>query len=85
MSYFSLIFAYIELFSYNSKGVYPVVLLDDVSGELDKKRWGSLIEYLKGRQFQVFITTANENFKTELEKLHNSKNILVSEGQISPQ
>ena len=84
MSFLSLIFAYIELFRYKFNS-NPIVLIDDVSGELDKKRWGSLIEYLKSRQFQVFITTANENFKTELEKLHNSKNILVSEGQISPQ
>ena len=85
MSYFSLIFAYIELFRYNNKGVYPVVLLDDVSGELDSKRWNNLINYLQLREFQVFITTANESFRTELEKIQNSKSLLVSEGSVIPQ
>lgn len=81
MSYLSLIFAYIELFRYKFIS-YPIVLIDDVSGELDSRRWQNLIQYLKAKKFQVFITTANENFKNELEKIDNSKKIYVEEGFI---
>lgn len=79
MSYLSLIFAYIELFRYNMN-YYPIVLLDDVSGELDKSRWSRLIGYLQERQFQTFITTANENFRQELEKIKGSQKIFMRDG-----
>jgi DNA replication and repair protein RecF len=72
MSYLSLIFAYIELFRYKFNS-YPIVLIDDVSGELDSRRWRNLIHYLEAKNFQVMITTANESFKNELEKINNSK------------
>lgn len=85
MSYFSLIFAYIELFRYNYNGLYPIVLLDDISGELDEKRWKNLIEYLQRKTFQVFITTANENFKKELEKLKDTNKIFVENGRLTYQ
>ena len=79
MSYLSLIFAYIELFRYKFSS-YPIVLIDDVSGELDSRRWKNLIEYLEAKNFQVIITTANENFKQELEKIKNSNKIYVDSG-----
>ena len=81
MSYLSLIFAYIELFRYKFSS-YPIVLIDDVSGELDSRRWKNLIEYLEAKNFQVIITTANENFKQELEKIKNSNKIYVDGGSI---
>lgn len=81
MSYLSLIFAYIELFRYKFSS-YPIVLIDDVSGELDSRRWRNLIEYLEAKNFQVMITTANENFKQELEKIDNSNKIFVDNGFI---
>jgi DNA replication and repair protein RecF len=81
MSFLSLLFAYIELFRYKSMS-YPIVLIDDVSGELDSLRWRNLISYLDKKDFQVFITTANENFKDELLKLHEAKKFLLSEGDI---
>lgn len=81
MSYLSLVFAYIELFRYKFK-TYPVVLIDDVSGELDRQRWGRLISYLREKDFQVFITTANENFRDELEKIEEAKKIYFSQGKI---
>jgi len=81
MSYLSLIFAYIELFRYKFSS-YPIVLIDDVSGELDSRRWKNLIEYLEAKNFQVIITTANENFKQELEKIKNSNKIYVDSGSI---
>ncbi|MAZ49336.1 MAG: hypothetical protein CME65_12305 [Halobacteriovoraceae bacterium] len=81
MSFLSLIFAYTELFRYKFK-TYPMVLLDDVSGELDKRRWKNLIGYLQAKKFQVFITTANESFKLELEQLEGAKKIFVSDGNM---
>ncbi len=82
MSFLSLLFAYIELFRYKFSS-YPMVLMDDVSGELDEQRWKNLISYLKAKKFQVLITTANENFKKELEKIEDAKKIFISNGEIN--
>ena len=82
MSYLSLLFAYIELFRYKFMA-YPIVLIDDVSGELDKFRWKKLVEFLEHSEFQVLITTANEKFKEELEQIQNAKKIYVESGRIS--
>ncbi|WP_417337028.1 DNA replication/repair protein RecF [Halobacteriovorax marinus] len=82
MSYLSLLFAYIELFRYNFNS-FPMVLIDDVSGELDKNRWQKLINYLERSSFQVLITTANEKFKEELETIHGANKIYVQAGSIT--
>lgn len=79
MAFLSLIFAYIELFRYKFSS-YPIVLIDDVSGELDSLRWKNLIEYLETKSFQVLITTANENFGKELERIPNSKKFYIEHG-----
>jgi DNA replication and repair protein RecF len=79
MAFLSLIFAYIELFRYKFTS-YPIVLIDDVSGELDGQRWKNLIQYLETKQFQVMITTANENFRKELERISNSRKFLIENG-----
>lgn len=81
MSFLSLIFAYIELFRYKFK-TYPLVLIDDVSGELDSRRWENLIEYLEAKKFQVFITTANENFRKKLEEIKDSRKFYINNGDI---
>lgn len=81
MSFLSLIFAYIEVFRYKFES-YPLVLIDDVSGELDSQRWKNLIEYLEIKQFQVLITTANENFGKELEKIPDSKKFYIEHGKL---
>ncbi|MFZ4712911.1 MAG: DNA replication/repair protein RecF [Bacteriovoracaceae bacterium] len=81
MAFLSLIFAYIELFRYKFMS-YPLVLLDDVSGELDQIRWKNLIGFLKTKNFQVFITTANENFRHELESIDSAFKIHLSEGKV---
>jgi len=82
MSYLSLLFAYIELFRYKYMS-YPIVLIDDVSGELDQHRWRRLVEYLEKREFQVLITTANEKFKEELDRINGANKILVTNGSIN--
>ena len=81
MSYLSLLFAYIELFRYKYMS-YPIVLIDDVSGELDQHRWRRLVEYLEKREFQVLITTANEKFKEELDRISGANNIHIRNGSI---
>ena len=81
MSYLSLLFAYIELFRYKI-GSFPIVLMDDVSGELDKSRWENLVQYLGKGKFQTLITTANEAFKDELEKIEGTRKIVVTSGLV---
>lgn len=82
MSYLSLLFAYIELFRYKFSS-FPMVLIDDVSGELDRYRWQKLVEYLEKSEFQVLITTANEKFKEELEKIEGANRIFVNNGNVT--
>ncbi len=81
MSYLSLLFAYIELFRYKYMS-YPIVLIDDVSGELDQYRWRRLVEYLEKREFQVLITTANEKFKEELDRISGANKIHIKNGSV---
>jgi DNA replication and repair protein RecF len=82
MAFLSMIFAYIELFRYKFTS-YPIVLIDDVSGELDSQRWKNLIHYLETKNFQVLITTANENFGKELEKIPASKKFYIEHGTLT--
>ena len=82
MAFLGLSFAYIELFKYNL-GVYPIVLIDDVSGELDRKRWNNLIQYICVKEFQTFITTANEDFKMELERIEGIKKLSIHQGKVT--
>jgi len=81
MSYLSLLFAYIELFRYKLMS-YPIVLIDDISGELDRDRWKKLVKYLESKSFQILITTANDEFKSELENLKDINILSVSSGQV---
>jgi DNA replication and repair protein RecF len=41
----------------NARGVHPVLLLDDVSSELDPDRTGAVYEFLHATPSQVFVTT----------------------------
>ncbi|MEO8877304.1 MAG: DNA replication and repair protein RecF, partial [Polyangiaceae bacterium] len=40
-----------------ARGVRPVLLLDDVSSELDRSRTGALVSFLGEQRGQVFLTT----------------------------
>lgn len=82
MSFLSLIFGFIELFKAKFDS-YPIVLIDDVSGELDGQRWKNLVQYLEQKSFQVLITTANENFKKELENIKFSRTFFLDQGTLS--
>lgn len=81
-SYLSLLFAYIHLFGYKYR-TYPIVLIDDVSGELDEHRWSQLIEYLKTSPFQVVMTSANEKLRQKLEKIKKANHIYVANGSFT--
>ena len=82
MSYLGLLFAYIELFRYRLISS-PIVLMDDISGELDRVRWGRLVDYLRKKPFQVLITTANEKFGEELSRIEGANRILIQLGRAS--
>lgn len=48
-----------------ARGAQPVLLLDDVSSELDPSRTGAVYDFLRGTQSQVFVTTTRpELFST---------------------
>jgi len=83
IAYFSLLFAYIDYFRYNLTSLTPIVLIDDISGELDRGRWEGLVLYLKSAQFQVILTTANEQFKDELEKISGINKLKMIKGLVS--
>lgn len=84
IAYFALFFASIKyLNGPNGLEYSPIVLLDDISSEIDSLRWNSLIKYLLDQHFQVFLTTANKTFldaikAQELVDIFNVKNGLVS-------
>jgi DNA replication and repair protein RecF len=59
----------------------PVLLLDDMTSELDRERNINLMEFLKKREMQVFITTtALQN--VALEGMENNRTFQISEGKI---
>jgi DNA replication and repair protein RecF len=45
---------------HSQRGEYPLFLLDDVDSELDYKRIGQLLEFLRGKT-QTFITTSKKD------------------------
>jgi len=48
-----------------ARGAHPVLLLDDVSSELDPKRTGAVYDFLRSTESQVFVTTTRpELFST---------------------
>ncbi|MCB9094753.1 MAG: DNA replication and repair protein RecF [Halobacteriovoraceae bacterium] len=81
VSYLSLLFSYVEYLEHRMK-ISPILLIDDISGELDSVCWKNLLNYLETKKLQVLITTANDALKTELCKIKNSRNFFVSGGEI---
>jgi DNA replication and repair protein RecF len=65
----------------NHAGIQPVLLLDDMTGELDRKRQEYFFRFLRGRRGQVFVTT------TELQSMANKgfceiRSFRVNEGTL---
>ena len=59
----------------------PVLLLDDMTSELDRERNHNLMEFLKKREMQVFITTTSLQ-NVALEGMENNRTFRISEGKI---
>jgi DNA replication and repair protein RecF len=59
----------------------PVLLLDDMTSELDQERNRNLMEFLRNREMQVFITTTSlDNILLEDEE--NYRTFLVNAGKV---
>ena len=80
-AFLGLLFAYIQLFRY-IYNTFPIVLIDDISGELDRVRWRKLVQFLQDGRFQVLMTTANRNFNEELQLIEDVSLINVKRGVI---
>ena len=59
----------------------PVLLLDDMTSELDRERNYNLMEFLKKREMQVFITTTALS-NVALEGTQHTRTFQISEGKI---
>ncbi len=81
VSYLSLLFAYVGYLEERA-GTLPIMLIDDISGELDSVCWKNLLEYLETKKLQVFITTANDAFREELSQIEGGNRLLVENGEI---
>lgn len=71
----------------NSKiGEYPIILLDDVTSEIDEKRVSFLFELLSNIPVQTFLTTTNLNNGLLKKYLHSSNDdydvFLVDNGKV---
>jgi DNA replication and repair protein RecF len=62
----------------------PILLLDDMTSELDRERNRNLMEFLKQKQMQVFITTTSLH-NISLYGIDNYRTFLVSGGEVSQQ
>jgi DNA replication and repair protein RecF len=72
--------AEIELIT-STFGAPPVLLLDDMSSELDRCRNLNLMEFLKKREMQVFITTTSLG-NVALEDREEQRSFQIREGKI---
>jgi DNA replication and repair protein RecF len=56
-----------------ARGAHPVLLLDDVSSELDPERTGAVYEFVRGSDSQIFVTTTRpELFAPDSERLREA-------------
>lgn len=59
----------------------PVLLLDDMTSELDRERNRNLMDFLKKRDMQVFITTTSPQ-NVAIEDMDDNRTFCISEGKI---
>lgn len=81
MAFLSLLFACAGLFRYKCS-LSPVLLIDDVSGELDRARWRRLVRHLGGSGCQALVTTANDAFREEAGRA-GARGLDVEDGRVS--
>ncbi|MBK8252489.1 MAG: DNA replication and repair protein RecF [Polyangiaceae bacterium] len=69
----------------HARGISPILLLDDVSSELDAERTDALFSYLASQQGQIFVTTTRRALISLPEGLaSHERHFPVSGGQIPP-
>ena len=64
-----------------SKGVTPILLLDDIFDKLDSSRVGQIVNLVSGKDFgQIFITDTNrEHLDLLLENVNEDKKVFYLE------
>jgi DNA replication and repair protein RecF len=82
LSFLSLQLAFIELFMFKN-GYIPAILIDDISSELDTKRWLSLIHVLTKYQGQIFLTTTDFNFCELIKEFNGTRLFEVKSGLVT--
>ena len=70
----------------DARGVRPILLLDDVSSELDRARTASLFAFLRDHRGQVFLTTTRRELidTGELSDPRERVDFSVVSGRIEP-
>jgi DNA replication and repair protein RecF len=68
-----------------ARGAHPVLLLDDVSSELDPERTAAVHELLRATPSQIFITTTRDDlFPRPLERSPERADFRLSNGVLEP-
>jgi DNA replication and repair protein RecF len=69
-----------------ARGMRPVLLLDDVSSELDRARTAALLDVLGGEQGQVLLTTTRRELIDTgvLSRMEDRRDFFVVEGRVTP-
>jgi len=65
----------------NIKGINPILLLDDMTSELDNQRQSYFFNFLEKQKGQVFITTTDINMSS-IKKMKNSFLFNIRQGEI---
>lgn len=75
-----------ELFAIRrAKGMHPILLLDDVSSELDPTRTGAVYDFLRSSESQVFVTTTRpELFQTPGAEPGERRDYRLKTGALQP-
>lgn len=69
----------------SARGAHPILLLDDVSSELDPTRIGAVYDFLRGSQSQVFVTTTRpELFHTPGAGVLDRQDYRLKAGALEP-
>ncbi|MCL2723445.1 MAG: DNA replication and repair protein RecF [Polyangiaceae bacterium] len=73
--------AEIEAIGY-ARGVRPILLLDDVSSELDRDRTAALFSFLRELRGQVFLTTNRPELIVTGDDLSERREFLIAQGAL---
>jgi DNA replication and repair protein RecF len=66
-----------------ARGAHPILLLDDVSSELDPTRTGAVFDYLSSSPSQVFVTTTRpELFHTPGASAYDRRDYVLESGAL---